>query len=92
MKEKLSTDRGFTTCRCCGSKNLTEILDLGDHPLPSEYGVSAEHILEAFPLRLNICENCVVSFDNSNNLSGKNSSNFFTWAIVILIILLILGG
>ena len=60
MKEKLSTDRGFTTCRCCGSKNLTEILDLGDHPLPSEYGVSAEHILEAFPLRLNICENCAL--------------------------------
>lgn len=42
--------------------------------------------------QINICENCVPSFDNSNHLSGKGSSNFFKWAIIIIIILLILGS
>ena len=56
----MSTYRGSTICRCCGSKNLTEILDLGEHPLPAEYGNTANDILEAFPLKLNICKNLLL--------------------------------
>lgn len=60
MNKKLSTHRGSKICRCCGSENLTEILDLGEHPLPAEYGNTADDILEAFPLKLNICKNCTL--------------------------------
>lgn len=60
MNKNLSSDRGSSLCRCCGEKNLQEILDLGKHPLPAEYGESTDDILEAFPLRLNICKTCAL--------------------------------
>jgi hypothetical protein len=60
LNEQLSSERGSTLCRCCGSKNLKEILNLGNHPLPAEYGKSPNDILEAFPLKLSICRDCAL--------------------------------
>lgn len=55
---KIISNRGFSICRACNSANLVSILDLGDQPLPSEYGVKAEDVLERFPLHLRICREC----------------------------------
>lgn len=57
MTELLS-NRGFSTCRGCDSTRLASILDLGDHPLPAEYGVDRNDVMDQFPLHLRICEDC----------------------------------
>jgi len=50
--------RGLSICRGCESKNLVSILDLGEQPLPSEYGIKASDVLDKFPLHLRICKDC----------------------------------
>ena len=60
MNKKLSSVRGSSVCRCCGAKELKEILDLGNHPLPAEYAATADDVLETFPLRLSICSACAL--------------------------------
>ena len=55
---KLISPCGTTECRVCGSSKLTSILDLGEQPLPAEYGCKVDDVLEAFPLHLRICQNC----------------------------------
>jgi hypothetical protein len=50
--------RGSSHCRACGQDSLREILDLGAQPLPSEYGVTADQVLDSFPLCLRICVEC----------------------------------
>lgn len=52
------SDRGTTSCRVCRSTNLHSVLDLGSHPLPAEYGLSSEDIMDEFPLHLRICSDC----------------------------------
>lgn len=42
-----------TTCRLCGSANLTEVLNLGETPLANELDGS-----ELFPLVMNRCDDC----------------------------------
>ena len=54
----LISERGLSFCRACDSKNLVSILDLGDQPLPAEYGLDAKDVLDRFPLHLRICQDC----------------------------------
>ncbi len=51
-------ERGSQLCRGCNSTQLSSVLDLGSHPLPSEYFTSKEMVANCFPLHLHICENC----------------------------------
>ncbi len=50
--------RGSTICRGCDSKNLKSILNLGEQPLPAEYGINKNDVLDKFPLHLKVCRNC----------------------------------
>ena len=52
------SDRGFIICRGCDSKNLSSILDLQEQPLPAEYGMHADEVLDRFPLHLKVCRDC----------------------------------
>ena len=54
----LISERVFSICRACDSKRLSSILDLGEQPLPAEYGLDAQDVLERFPLHLKICQDC----------------------------------
>jgi hypothetical protein len=54
----LISERGFSICRACDSENLVSILDLGNQPLPAEYGLDAKDVLDRFPLHLKICQDC----------------------------------
>lgn len=51
-------ERGSQLCRGCNSTPLSSVLDLGSHPLPSEYFTSKDKVANRFPLHLRICENC----------------------------------
>lgn len=55
---KLLSKRGFSICRACNSENLVSVLNLGDQPLPAEYGIKAEDVIERFPLNLRVCQDC----------------------------------
>ena len=55
---KLISKRGFSICRGCDSENLVSVLDLGEQPLPAEYGESENDVLDRFPLHLRICKDC----------------------------------
>jgi hypothetical protein len=55
---KIISQRGSSICRACGSKRLASILDLGNQPLPAEYGLHKKHVLDRFPLHLRICVDC----------------------------------
>ena len=55
---KLVSKRGFSICRGCESGNLISVLNLGDQPLPAEYGINADDVLDKFPLHLRICRDC----------------------------------
>lgn len=57
MPELLS-QRGSAICRVCSSTELVSVLNLGSHPLPSEYGFTSEQVLDEFPLELKICQHC----------------------------------
>jgi hypothetical protein len=55
---ELISKRGFSICRGCDSENLVSVLDLGEQPLPAEYGESENDVLDRFPLHLRICTDC----------------------------------
>ena len=55
---ELISKRGFSICRGCDSENLVSVLDLGEQPLPAEYGESENDVLDRFPLHLRICKDC----------------------------------
>jgi len=55
---KLLSKRGFSVCRGCDSEDLVSILDLGEQPLPAEYGMDADEELDRFPLHLKVCRDC----------------------------------
>jgi len=50
--------RGTSECRACGSTDLRSVLDLGSQPLPAEYGLTSDDVLDVFPLHLRICPRC----------------------------------
>jgi len=54
----LISERGFSICRACDGNDLVSILDLGEQPLPAEYGENATDVLDRFPLHLKICREC----------------------------------
>ena len=43
-------------CRCCGTKNLKTVLDLGNQPLANSYHKGGKQ--EEYPLCLMLCEKC----------------------------------
>ena len=55
---KMISERGNFVCRVCKNDKLENIIDLGEQPLPSEYGKTPNEKMEAFPLHLKICPNC----------------------------------
>jgi hypothetical protein len=40
------------------SPNLSSVIDLGNHPLPSEYATDPKVRMEEFPLHMRICSDC----------------------------------
>ena len=58
MSSQVLNQRGSSICRGCQSNNLIDVLDLGSHPLPAEYGLRPEDVLETFPLQLKLCRDC----------------------------------
>ena len=46
-----------TTCICCGSKNLSLLLDLNKQPLANSYHNNTNE-LEKYPLGVNLCNDC----------------------------------
>ena len=57
MTDILSS-RGTSECRACGAQELVSVIDLRAQPLPSEYGRTADEILDRFPLHMRICQRC----------------------------------
>lgn len=57
MTEILNTTY-LDKCLCCGSSNLTTILDLHDQPLANSYTKSQDEVENVYPLALNYCNNC----------------------------------
>lgn len=49
--------REKTSCICCDKTDLVQILDLKDQPLANSYH-KIDEILDAYPLKLNLCKNC----------------------------------
>jgi SAM-dependent methyltransferase len=45
-------------CLCCGSKNLTLTLDLGQQPMANSFLASIDEEELTFPLKLNLCRDC----------------------------------
>ena len=58
MSSQVLNQRGSSICRGCQSTNLIDVLDLGSHPLPAEYGLRPEDELDTFPLQLKLCRDC----------------------------------
>lgn len=52
------SNRGFSICRGCNSDKIFSVLDLGLQPLPAEYALDCDQVLDTFPLHLRICKNC----------------------------------
>lgn len=48
----------LTECLCCGSKNLTMTLDLGDQPMANSFIELVDEAELTFPLQLNRCQDC----------------------------------
>lgn len=45
-------------CLCCGSENLTKVLDLKDQPLANSYPNAVDEQENYYPLALNYCNHC----------------------------------
>tara|TARA_B110000444_G_scaffold178451_1_gene167158 strand:+ start:4700 stop:5941 length:1242 start_codon:yes stop_codon:yes gene_type:complete len=58
MKIEPISKRGSLICRGCDSTDLVSILDLDEQPLPAEYGIHRDDVLDRFPLHLRICRDC----------------------------------
>jgi len=56
-KELLSSIYKFN-CRCCGSKKLKRVLSLGYQPLANNLLDNKNEKSKAYPLELNVCEEC----------------------------------
>jgi 2-polyprenyl-3-methyl-5-hydroxy-6-metoxy-1,4-benzoquinol methylase len=55
---ELSSITYLNKCLCCGSENLTTVLDLHDQPLANSYLKDKEEVEEFYPLALNYCNDC----------------------------------
>jgi hypothetical protein len=50
------------SCRSCGSKNIREILDLGEQPWGNDFiKIKKNEVSQKYPLKFVICENCKMS-------------------------------
>jgi SAM-dependent methyltransferase len=78
-------------CRCCGSKNLTQVLDLNEQPLANTYHTGSSELFK-YPLVLMLCKDCFHSqlnavvdpdemFSNYLYVSGtsKTLHEYFEW-------------
>jgi 2-polyprenyl-3-methyl-5-hydroxy-6-metoxy-1,4-benzoquinol methylase len=81
-------------CICCGSNDLTEILNLGEQPLANSYHNNDNEILPNFPLNLNLCGKCYhlqlshivnpdLLFRNYLYVSGTSNTlrKYFNWFV-----------
>jgi 2-polyprenyl-3-methyl-5-hydroxy-6-metoxy-1,4-benzoquinol methylase len=81
-------------CICCGNNDLTEILNLGEHPLANSYHNNNNEILPKFPLNLNLCNKCYhlqlshivnpdLLFRNYLYVSGTSNTlrKYFDWFV-----------
>lgn len=48
----------LNNCLCCGSANLTKVLDLKDQPLANSYVENIDNTENYYPLALNYCNDC----------------------------------
>lgn len=92
MRDKMSYTE-IKKCRCCGSCNIQQVLNLNEQPLANNYHDGKEK-LENYPLAINLCTDCfhtqlscVVNPDkmflNYLYVSGtsKTLHNYFEWFI-----------
>jgi SAM-dependent methyltransferase len=79
-------------CLCCGSKNLTMTLDLGQQPMANSFLTSTDEEELTFPLKLNLCRDCFhlqlshavnpdLLFKNYLYVSGTSQTlkDYFDW-------------
>jgi SAM-dependent methyltransferase len=79
-------------CLCCGSKNLTLTLDLGQQPMANSFLTSTDEEELTFPLKLNLCRDCFhlqlshavnpdLLFKNYLYVSGTSQTlkDYFDW-------------
>ena len=82
----------LTECLCCGSKNLSMTLDLGQQPMANSFIETEDEPELTFPLRLNLCRDCFhlqlshavdpdLLFKNYLYVSGttKTLREYFEW-------------
>lgn len=84
----------LTHCLCCGSPDLSAVLELGTQPLANSYHDSAGQALAAprYPLALNVCGQCrhcqlgfcvdrKTLFDHYTYVSGTSQTlkSYFAW-------------
>lgn len=74
------------SCRSCGSKNIREILDLGEQPWGNDFiKIKKNEVSQKYPLKFVICENCRMSqinytvpkeimFRNHSYMSGNTKT------------------
>jgi SAM-dependent methyltransferase len=48
----------MTSCRCCNSSSLQQLIDLGRLPIAHHLLKSRDEIFEVFPLSLHVCDDC----------------------------------
>ena len=69
MKERLMTSldgndriyKKIDTCRVCGTQNLIQILNLGNHPLANSLRKNKYEIETKIPLKLVLCRDCNIA-------------------------------
>jgi SAM-dependent methyltransferase len=79
-------------CLCCGSKNLSTVLDLGHQPMANSFIETEDEPELTFPLRLNLCRVCFhlqlshavnpdLLFRNYLYVSGTSQTlkDYFAW-------------
>jgi SAM-dependent methyltransferase len=85
-------NRLLDKCLCCGSTDLSLVIDLGEQPPANSYSVSPPAQESRFPLGLNLCLSCWHSqltfcvdrqliFDEYSYVSGTSRTldRFFVW-------------
>lgn len=88
----LENAKQLNECLCCGSKNLSKVLDLGTQPLANSFIDNPENPEPTFPLELNMCRDCFhlqlsyavnpdLLFKNYLYVSGTSQTlrDYFDW-------------
>ena len=59
MNKEITT---ITNCEVCGNNQLTEVLNLGDHPLCDDLiSVGDDRVCQEFPIKIGFCETCLTA-------------------------------